>query len=88
MSCLGCCRSFSLQRASLGEIRTEEPLTHGVLFRALLGKTAAVKGLQISSLGQEPQATGTFSFIWEERQCLVSNWIWLELGLASGPSAG
>lgn len=37
----------------------------------------AVKGLKISSLGQEPQATVS---VRKKDKCLVSNWIWLELG--------
>lgn len=38
-------------------------------------QTVAVKGLKISSLGQEPQATVS---VRKKDKCLVSNWIWLE----------
>lgn len=40
-------------------------------------QAVAVKGLKISSLGQEPQATVS---VRKKDKCLVSNWIWLELG--------
>lgn len=40
-------------------------------------QAVAVKGLRISSLGQEPQATVS---VRKKDKCLVSNWIWLELG--------
>lgn len=43
-------------------------------------QAVAVKGLRISSLGQEPQATVSVVSVRKKDKCLVSNWIWLELG--------
>lgn len=52
------------------------------------GKQWLGKGYQSARLVKSPRQQARSVSFGKRDKCLVSNWIWLELGLASGPSAG